>query len=264
NLILELSTFRVLHGFNAFGGSVRAEPLASFDPYEARTAGRLYEIPRNATGRAWISSDYNKPYAVDLTGSFQRFNEHDRKTLFAELSQRVRPNDKLFFILNASHEIKRDDVGWVAFRQEEIILGRRDQRTTELGLEGSCTFTNTLSLNADARHYWSRARYTQYHELLENGRLAPTDYDGLDEDGASRHDVDFDAFTVDLWLRWTFAPGSEVTLGWKSNIFAREAIVREDYLANLRGTLAAPGINSLSLKAIWFVDAGRWMKRTRG
>lgn len=264
NLALELSTFRVLRGFNAFGGSVRAEPITTYDPFEARVPGRLYAFPVNVAYRAWISTDYNDPYAVDLTGSYRRFNERDRHTLFAELSQRFRPNDKLFFILNASHEVKRDDVGWVAYHNDGIILGRRDQWTTELGLEGSYTFTNTLSLNADARHYWSRAGYTEYHDLLSNGQLASTSYTGQNEDGTSRHDVDFDAFTVDLWLRWTFAPGSEVTLGWKSNIFAQEGTVRQDYLQNLRSTWAAPGINSLSLKAIWFVDAGRWIGRRRG
>lgn len=263
NLAAELNTFWILRGFNAFGGSVRAEPVLTYDPFEARVPGKLYEFPTNIQYQAWISTNYNLPYAVDLNLSYRRFHERDRKTLWANLKQRFRPNDKLFFILSAYHEFKDEDVGWVAFADDAIILGRRDQWTTEFGLEGSYTFTSKLSLNADVRHYWSRAQYVEYHELLEDGKLAVTDYTGAYDDGSSRHDVDFDAFTVDVWLRWNFAPGSELTLGWKDNIFAREGMVRQNYFDNLRDTWAAPGINSLSLKVLWFVDAGRFFARKR-
>lgn len=261
NFALRFNTFRVLRGFNAFGGRVNLEPVVTYDPFEARVPGRLYEFPVNVDYSAWISSNYNKPYAVDLNVSYRRFYERDRKTMWIEFEQRFRPSDKLFFIVRAYHQFKDEDVGWVAFHNDDIILGRRDQWTTEIGLEGSYTFNNKLSMNVDVRHYWSRAHYVEYHRLLENGKLEATEYTGMDDDGSSRHDVDFDAFTVDLWLRWTFAPGSEITLGWKDNIFAREGIVRQNYMENLRDTWAAPGINSISLKAIWFVDAGRWLSR---
>ncbi|MFZ1693279.1 MAG: DUF5916 domain-containing protein, partial [Flavobacteriales bacterium] len=232
-----------------------------YDPFEARVPGRLYEFPTNIRYEAWISSNYNLPYAVDMRGGYRRFYERDRKNIWAVLENRFRPSDKLFFILSGWHEFKDEDVGWVAFYNDDIILGRRDQWTTELGLEGSYVFTNTLSLNTRARHYWSRAQYVEYHTLLLDGKLASTEYTGLYEDGSSRHNVDFDAFTVDLWLRWTFAPGSEITLGWKQNIFASEGVVRQNYMENLRNTWDAPGINSISLKAIWFVDAGRWLSK---
>nr|MBP7409425.1 hypothetical protein [Flavobacteriales bacterium] len=75
--------------------------------------------------------------------------------------------------------------------------------------------------------------------------------------------VDFDAFTVDLWLRWNFAPGSELTLGWKDNIFARENVVRQNYFDNLNDTWASPGINSISLKVLYFIDAATLMRGKR-
>lgn len=261
NFALELNTFRILQGFNAFGGSIRAEPIVTYDPFEARVPGRLYEFPTNVQYDMWISTNYNKPYAIDLRGGYRRFNERDRKNMFASLEQRFRPNDRLFFIFSASHEFKDEDVGWVAFHNDDIILGRRDQWTTEVGLEGSYTFTNKLSLNADVRHYWSRAHYVEYHELLEDGKITGTDYTGLNDDGSSKHDVDFDAFTVDLWLRWNFAPGSELTLGWKDNIFARENVVQQNYFDNLHSTWESPGINSISLKVLYFVDAARIIRR---
>ena len=261
NLAVQLGTFRVLKGFNAFGGNIRAEPIVTYDPFEARVPGRLYEFPVNVQYSAWISTDYNKPFALDVDGSYRRFYERDRKTTSLTVEPRFRPNDRFFFILPMEHEFKDEDVGWVAFVDDDIILGRRDQWTTSIGLEGSYTFTNRLVLATRVRHYWSRAHYVEYHELLTDGALALTDYTGMADDGRSRHDVDFDAFTVDLWLRWNFAPGSELTLGWKDNIFARDNVVVEDYFDNLRSTWRAPGVNSLSLKILYFIDAAQYLRK---
>lgn len=263
NLAMEVNTFWKHQNFSAFGATIRVEPIRTYDQFEARTPGRLYALPTNVLYEAWVSSDYNRPYALDLFFGHRRFDDLNRRNSLVELEQRFRSTDKLFFILRTSHEDKRDDVGWVATADEGIILGRRDQWTSEIGLEGSYTFTNELSLNVDLRHYWSRAHYVGYHALLPDGELAATGYTGLFEDGSSSHDVDFDAFTVDLWLRWTFAPGSEITMGWKDNIFASEDEVDRNYFHNLRNTWSEPGINSLSIKAIWFLDAGSLLTRNK-
>jgi len=255
NLAVEVNTFAITRRFDAVGGHVRAEPVITYDPFEARVPGRLYEFPTNVEGYTFVSSDYSKPFALDASVYYRHFNERDRKTMTASLEPRVRANDKLFFVLGASHEFKDEDVGWVAFEGDDIILGRRDQWTTELGLEGRYIFNNRMSLSANVRHYWSRAQYVDFHLLLEDGKLGETEYTGLDDDGQSLHNVDFDAFTVDLLFRWNFAPGSELTLGWKDNIFTEDPTITQNYFDNVRSTWEAPGINSFSLKVLYFIDA---------
>lgn len=262
NLAVELNTFLITRDFDAVGGHIRAEPIVTYDPFEARVPGRLYEFPTNIAGYAFISSDYSKPFALDASVYYRDFNELDRKTMSGSLEPRFRPNDRLFFILSGSHEFKDEDVGWVAFDDEDIILGRRDQWTTELGLEGRYIFTNRMSLSATVRHYWSRAQYVDYHLLLEDGKLAETDYTGLDENGSSRHDVDFDAFTVDLIFLWNFAPGSELTIGWKDNIYTSDPVIATNYFQNTRDTWQSPGINSFSLKILYFIDAQSFRKKS--
>lgn len=270
NLAVELNTFWILKGFNAFGGHVRAEPVVTYDPFEARVPGRLYAFPTNVEGRVWISSNYNKPFAVDLDGYYRHFNDpgdgtgaRDRKIMKASFEPRLRPNDRTFVILSASHSFRDEDLGWVAFDADSIILGRRDLWTTELGIEGQYIFNNRMALTLRARHYWSRARYVDFHRLLDDGYLAPTGYDGLDEDGQPVHDVDFDAFTVDLIFRWNFAPGSEMTLGWKDNIFTSDNVIMVNYFDDLRNTWEAPGVNSFSLKVLYFIDAGKMFRAKR-
>lgn len=270
NLAVEVNTFRVLKGFNAFGGHVRAEPVVTYDPFEARVPGKLYAYPKNVEGRLWISSNYNKPFAIDLSGYYRWFDDpgdgtgkRDRKIMKAEFEPRIRPNDRTFVIMSASHSFRDEDLGWVAFDADSIILGRRDLWTTEIYLEGQYIFNNRMALTLRARHYWSRARYVDFHRLLDDGYLAPTAYDGLDADGQPVHDVDFDAFTVDLIFRWNFAPGSEMTLGWKDNIFTSDNAIMVNYFDDLRNTWEAPGVNSFSLKVLYFIDAGKLFRAKR-
>ena len=53
--------------------------------------------------------------------------------------------------------------------------------------------------------------YSGFNLLGPEGRLLDTDYEG-------DHDQDFDAFNVDLIYRWRFAPGSDIFVGYKTNI----------------------------------------------
>ncbi|MEO8068441.1 MAG: DUF5916 domain-containing protein [Flavobacteriales bacterium] len=261
NLAVEVNTYRITKKFNAFGGHVRAEPIETFDPFEPRVPGRLYRFPTNMEGRVWYSSNYSKPLALDADCRYRHFNESGRRTMSASLEPRFRPSDRLFFIISAEHSFNDQDIGWVAFQGDSIILGRRDLWTTEVGLEGRYIFNNRMSLSARARHYWSRAHYVGYHLLLENGDLGETDYAGLDENGSAIHDVDFDAFTVDLLFRWNFAPGSELTLGWKDNIFTQQNKITANYFDDLGNTLEAPGANSFSLKVFYFIDAQMFKRK---
>jgi len=103
------------------------------------------------------------------------------------------------------------------------------------------------SFNFRLRHYWSEADYDGYYELSENGRLLPLDYH-------ANHDVNYNAFNIDLTLRWNFAPGSEMLLNWKNSIYTSDNRLSTPYWENLRNTLESPQINSLSLKILYYFD----------
>lgn len=174
----------------------------------------------------------------------------------------MRASDRLFFVMSVLLAAGDNNVGWVTTRPPEqegdgeaIIFGRRDERTVENAIEGRYIFNNRMGLTGRVRHYWSTAAYHDFHLLDEEGRLQPTDYTGLDADGGSLHDIDFDAFNVDLLFSWNFAPGSELTLGWKNSIYTADQILSTDYSDDLSSTLASPQTNSFSLKVLYFIDA---------
>ena len=84
----------------------------------------------------------------------------------------------------------------------------------------------------------------------------------LYDNGIFEESIDFDAFNVDLLFTWNFAPGSQLTLGWKNIIQTGSTRISHDYLRDLENTLAAPQTNSLSLKVLYYLDVLRFRGRT--
>jgi hypothetical protein len=113
------------------------------------------------------------------------------------------------------------------------------------------------------RHYNSILSYNYFNELLDNGRLSVLDdYSGLDSEGNSAYDINYNAFTIDLFFRWVFLPGSELNLVWKNSIFTSDTNVSESYWNTLNNTLNNGPANSFSLKFIYWFDTLSLKKKT--
>jgi hypothetical protein len=81
-----------------------------------------------------------------------------------------------------------------------------------------------------------------------NGKLQATNYD---ED----NNFSFNAFNIDMNLRWQFAPGSELAFSWKNAILTyNQSEITDRFFGNLHNTLQAPSDNSLSLKVLYYLD----------
>jgi hypothetical protein len=119
-------------------------------------------------------------------------------------------------------------------------------------LEASYIFTNHLSLEFDLRHYWSLVEYTDdYYRLRDDGRLDPvSDFSGADN-------INYNAFTIDMFLTWHFAPGSQLTFAWKNNIDSNIASITRRYAENLINVLEQPQINSFSIRLLYYLDYKR-------
>ncbi|MCH8331328.1 MAG: hypothetical protein IH946_08090 [Bacteroidetes bacterium] len=131
--------------------------------------------------------------------------------------------------------------------EDNIIFSVRDQRTIISSLRASFIFSSTMSLNLRTRHYWSRVFVRSFHELQEDGELLPSNYSG-------DHNINFNAFNVDLIYSWFFLPGSEINLVWKNAILQSENQLIYDFRENLDHTFKLPQSNSFSFKAIYYLD----------
>jgi hypothetical protein len=225
------------------------EPIITYDYYEPRIFGRYYTFPINYRGGGFISSDYRKPLAIDISANYRVFNENQRTTTDVFFSPRIRVNNKLSFIYETYYEDRIDDIGFVNYNYstDTITIGRRNLQTISNTLSGNYKFTNKMSLSVRGRHYWSRANYLGYYNLEKNGLLTPYAY-------PNNHDVNFNAFNIDVVFFWQFAPGSELNIVYKNALLKREGIINFDYYDNFQGSLNSPQNNSVSIKVLYYID----------
>ena len=111
-----------------------------------------------------------------------------------------------------------------------------------------------MGLTLRARHYRSFVTYKSFHILDEDGYLTPSTYTGLDADDESLHNTNFNAFSIDMVYRWVFAPGSELSLVFKSNLTASDNDVASSFTDNFQNTIESSQTKSISLKVLYYID----------
>ena len=224
------------------------EPVITYDFFEPRVPGKYYTYPRNYNFGGFISSDYRKKLAIDISGNYRIFEDRDRVRLNLNVSPRWRVNDKLSFVYSFNYSDWPDDVGYVnRISNDSIWFGYRDVYTYSNTLSGSYKFNNLMALTLFARHYWSKAIYTDFLFLDQEGLMQESDYD-------DNHNVSFNAFNIDMVYTWRFAPGSELNLVWKNAILQNDQQVSTDFYHNLKHTMRSPQANNLSLKVLYYLD----------
>jgi hypothetical protein len=254
NFTLLLRSFFNTRDFHAFGIFGRVEPVETYDWFEPRTPGRFYAFPTNRLIGGWISTDYRRRFAFDINIDYRDLDQGTRDIFVYAIEPRFRFNDKLLTILSYRHRNMDQDEGWVNFQGDDIIFGTRDVDTYETILNVEYVFTDLMALTFRLRHLWTRVEYLRYGALDEQGYLAPTSYTGLDENGVSRHNANFNAFNIDMVYTWVFSPGSELRFVWKNSILGTDRELLFDHWENLGRTLEFDQINSLSLRLSYFLD----------
>ncbi len=233
------------------GFDFELEPVEGFDYYEARTPGWVFVKPPDYEFNAFLSPDYRQPFIVDLRAGYDHSSQYAQNEYSGRISPRWRVNDRLSMSLSIGYKMQLNDIGFVdRIHAEplEIIFGSRDLQTVENIFSATYIFTNMLALDLRMRHYWLSAKYNQFYDLTTDGELLPTDYQ-------QENDFSFNAFNIDMNLRWQFAPGSELALSWKNAILTHnQSDITDRFFGNLHKTLQAPSDNSLSLKVLYYLD----------
>jgi hypothetical protein len=246
--------FFITKSFQAFGGFVALEPLETYDYFEPRVVGRALNYPVNYSGGLWISSDYRKRFAIDMNADYRWFDESGRDRFNYSISPRFRFSDKLLQIVSFNRNNFDNDIGWVNEVDDDIIMGRRDLDNYETGIETAYVFNHLMSLSFRLRHNWTRVKYSQYELLQENGYTSSTDYEGLEDDGTSSHNTNFNAFNIDMVYRWVFSPGSEVSIVWKNSLLGEDEQLLYSYTDDVERTFDFDQVNSFSIKVLYFLD----------
>ncbi|UYZ63221.1 carbohydrate binding family 9 domain-containing protein [Hymenobacter weizhouensis] len=245
-----------------------------FDP-RVEPIGRYFvRQPGNFGINGGMSSDYRKKLAYDVYYGTRFFGpdsrvvggdvRRGRRNLALTVAPRYRVNNHLNFRYEASYQLNLNQIGYAGgldsmsypldrpFMKNfngDVLLGRRRVSTVTNTLNAGYTFTNNLSFTIRARHYMSHVRYRDFSRLRPNGEEEATDYQ-------RNRNTTFNAFNVDAFLTWWFAPGSQVSVVWKNStasfLQAEEALPQ--YFSNFNNTINTPHNNSVSVRVLYFLD----------
>ncbi len=241
--------------------SIESQFANGRDYFEPRIDGMYWITPKWIGPTLTISTDYRKRFAIDImaTRGFVEDPEKEWKVMFGSISPRFRVNDRLNFIYNFNFDNKYNEKGFTYLdtesTEEDISLfAKRDYLTTTNLLTGTYALSNKASIDARVRHYWSTVDIKSFYHLNWDGNLTPSDIWFVDENGLTEHERNYNAWSVDLGLRWFFSPGSELSVVWKNTLYSEGDLLPQNYFDNWETMLEESFTNSLSFKALFFVD----------
>ena len=258
--MLNANLFALVKGFHATGLRVEGSLTKGYDYFEPRTQGMFFIQPRWLDCNYWISSNYQKRLAIDAGIGYTFISEKDWKDYRYSISPRFRLSDKVFLVYSWEHFFTFNAKGYAieygtpAISSNEIVFGKRDNITITNTINVSYTMTSRMGLTFRLRHYRSSLEYDSFYYLNDNGTLSSNDLNGLDINGESAYNTNFNAFTIDLVYRWVFLPGSEISFVWKNSIFSTDKRVNETYLDNISRMFDYSPLNSLSIKVLYWLD----------
>ncbi len=244
--------------FFVFGGGFEFTPFGTYDIYEPRMHGRHVKVPTYYDPWVWISTDYRKKAALDVTVDWYKYDQRGRGKLFLEFSPRYRVSDKwkLYYFSNATFSDKEQ--GFVSKNEGNIFFGERDRNTLENTLESQYIFNDKMALSFAFRHYYSEVTYDKFFTLEENGDLT------LNESYTSNHNATYNSWNIDLRFSWWFAPGSQLSLLYRNSMESYDEVSRMNFSQNFDYLFDQPQLNSISLRVSYFLDYNRmknWFKK---
>ena len=243
----------------------RFEPFETYDYFEPRTENfsRALIWPSSYNIGGFVSSDYRKPFAYDVKINVRDFDAIGRNIVMTSIDPRIRFTDKLsVFTSTVITAIKREP-GYVnktlaqsieGVFEEDILMGVRDRLIVENSLTSKFTFNSVMNINVRIRHYWDKVRYQSFGILSEEGYVEEISFNGKNDSGDPIYDRNVNIFNVDLQYNWRFAPGSDIVIVWKNQIFNSDKNYERDYFKNLGGLFDSIQSNSFSVRVLYFLD----------
>jgi len=225
----------------------------SKDFFEARRSGKYVNYPAHGIVDAFISSDYRKKFAVDLSMNYRTFFKSEQDRYSINLSPRFRFSDQFSMIYNLGYSTSNNRNSFVALEPKKEIFGVRDVQSIENSITASYNFNTKQALNLNFRNFWSVADFeaNKYSFLLENGDLNPMDYQITKDNDPN---ANFNIWNFDLSYRWQFAPGSEAILLYRNSIFNFNTKSEIQFSESLQNLFEQDLRHNLSLRLVYFID----------
>jgi len=227
-----------------------------YDYYEPRVEGRFYKKNPFMGSNLWISTDYSKTLAMDLSVFHGiRFNETNTYSALS-ISPRYRINNHITLVYDFALDIENDEKGYVTLdATDNIIFGNRDILRVENAISTKYNFNTKSSVGLAFRHYWSPVDYDDnFYKLQDDGLLIDSDY-------SNNEDINYNIWNFDLNYSLEFAPGSQISVLYRNSIFVEGDNPNLSFTTNIKDMFKESLSNQLSLKLIYYLDYNRLKRR---
>ena len=252
----------------AFGGRFNFEMGKQHDYWEPRDIenNRFFTYENALNSSVFISSDYNKTFALDANIGFLKLFEKGRDFLayWYSISPRFKLNEKLIFQYSFNVEKEQKDRGYVTILDDgegDIIFGQRNRQTIINNISGSYNFNTKHGLTLTFRNYWSTVTYQEdLFKLEENGTLSTTDGYNIQDTLINNPEQDydpnqnFDIWNLDFKYSWEFAPGSQLTALYRNQLSNFTEASTENYFDSLNDLFKEPMEHVFSLRLTYYID----------
>ena len=234
------------------------QPDKSYDIFEPRYDGKIYEAPSFAITGINIHSDSRKQlqFRFHIDRRWRNIPGFSGWSFSVAPSYRI--NNHLSIGVQSQIDLVKNQEGYADSNSaDDIIFGRRNRTTADNSLRLSYKFNTKSNLTFAARHYWSKVEYNSFYKLNNDGTLTPREWN-------VNENINNNYFNIDMIYTLEFAPGSFLNLVWKNNISrydsGTDAKVNEDYFHNVSLTSQTPQSNSFTMKLIYYVDYAKIKK----
>ncbi len=231
------------------------------DYFEPRVEGRFATFNPSFGGRVFVSSDYRKKFAYDISAGTRQWFGDSQRVYRVELSPRYRFSDKLLMIWRSEY-YNRNEFGYVDDNGTDVFLGQRDRISLENSLSASYNFDPYKAINLRFRNFWSTADYSDnvFFILNEDGSRSQIDYDSTE----NNPNTNFNIWNLDLSFNWRFAPGSVATLLYRNQIFNDDELSTLNYTQSLDNLFNQAIQHTVSLKIVYFLDVNNLKRSSKG
>ena len=251
---LKFSQVATFKNYLTWGLYAKIQPVKEHDYFEARAGlDQIFMKSEYYGARTFFSSDYRKKFALDASINAGIHPLNNGNKFGYRISPRIRFNDKLFASYVFSTEKKVNNTGYTLTYNNMPVFATRDIEFITNVLEAQYVMSNKMSAKIKFRHHWEQVKNHSFHGLNSEGFLTTSNYLG-------EHNVNFNAWNIDLTYSWWFAPGSELSIVWKNAILNQGTDIINHYKDNIEILFDNPQENSLSLKVRYYLDY-QYLKR---
>jgi hypothetical protein len=232
-----------------FSFEFNVNPLKVADFYEARTDNRFVTIPENIFTSLYISTNYNRKFALDINPYIRIFQEENRMLYGLTISPRYRFNDRFLTTYSLDMFRQNSDKGFAAFDDaSEAVFSNRDRRTVTNQISSKYAISPTMTLNLIARYYWSISENREYLTLKNDGSLVADNLFNKDTNN------NYNTLNFDFSYSWWFARGSEISVLYRNSGTTFSNAVNRNISPNFSNLIDTNLNTTFSVSIRYFID----------